>query len=277
MGPWLAGGFGNPSGSHSIARAARKAIEEARDTVADCLGVLPGNVVFTGGGTESDNLAVLGRARAVPGPLAVSAIEHHAVLHAAHAAERLAGTPVRTVGCGTDGIVDLDALSLRSGRQREHGLRSAGQQRGGDPAALGRGRSHSAPARPACGVAHRRRPGRALVRHRPVGGGCGPGERQCPQVRRAAGCGRPGSPPARGTGAAPLRRSSGTRAKGGHAQRRRDRRHGGRSRSHFAAAGRGRAAASGPCGTGCWPVCSPARLRPTRRRRDGKRRLATVT
>jgi len=110
MGPWLAGGFGNPSGSHSIARAARKAIEEARDTVADCLGVLPGNVVFTGGGTESDNLAVLGRARAVPGPLAVSAIEHHAVLHAAHAAERLAGTPVRTIGCSTDGIVDLDAL-----------------------------------------------------------------------------------------------------------------------------------------------------------------------
>jgi cysteine desulfurase len=110
MGPWLAGGFGNPSGAHSIARAARKAIEEARDTVADCLGVIPGNVIFTGGGTESDNLAVLGRARAVRGPLAVSAIEHHAVLHAAHAAERFDGTPVRTVGCGTDGIVDLDAL-----------------------------------------------------------------------------------------------------------------------------------------------------------------------
>jgi cysteine desulfurase len=68
-------------------------------------------VVFTGGGTESDNLAVLGRSRAVHGPLVVSAIEHHAVLNAAHAAERLAGTPVRTIGCGTDGIVDLDALS----------------------------------------------------------------------------------------------------------------------------------------------------------------------
>ncbi len=111
MGPWLMGGFGNPSGSHSIARAARKAIEEARDTVADCLGVLPGNVVFTAGGTESDNLAVLGVSRAVPGPLVVSAIEHHAVLNAAYAAERLAGTPVRTISCHTDGIVDLNALS----------------------------------------------------------------------------------------------------------------------------------------------------------------------
>ncbi len=110
MGPWLAGRFGNPSGSHSVARAARKAIDEARDTVADCLGAPPGAVVFTGGGTESDNLAVLGRARATPGPVVISAIEHHAVLHAARAAGRLAGTPVRIVGCGADGVVDLPAL-----------------------------------------------------------------------------------------------------------------------------------------------------------------------
>ena len=110
MGPWLGRGFGNPSGSHSVARAARKAIEEARDSVAESLGASPGNVVFTGGGTESDNLAVLGRAWAVPGPLVVSAIEHHAVLHAALAAERFAGVPVRTVACGRDGVVDLQAL-----------------------------------------------------------------------------------------------------------------------------------------------------------------------
>ncbi len=110
MAPWSAGRFGNPSGAHSVARAARKAIDEARETVAECLGASPGDVVFTGGGTESDNLAVLGRARAVPGPLVVSAIEHHAVLHAALAAERLAGVPVRTVACGADGIVDLHAL-----------------------------------------------------------------------------------------------------------------------------------------------------------------------
>lgn len=112
MAPWQEYRFGNPSGSHSVARAARKAIDEARDTVADCLGASPGDVVFTGGGTESDNLAVLGRARAARGPVVVSAIEHHAVLHAAHAAERLAGagSPVRIVAVGSDGVIDLQAL-----------------------------------------------------------------------------------------------------------------------------------------------------------------------
>jgi cysteine desulfurase len=110
MAPWQERRFGNPSGSHSIARAARKAIDEARDTVADCLGTSPGDVVFTGGGTESDNLAVLGRARAAKGPVVVSAIEHHAVLHAAFAAERLAGVPVRIVAVGSDGVINLQAL-----------------------------------------------------------------------------------------------------------------------------------------------------------------------
>jgi cysteine desulfurase len=110
MAPWLESRFGNPSGSHSVARAARKAVDEARDTVADCLGAPTGDVVFTGGGTESDNLAVLGRAWAAPGPVVVSAIEHHAVLHAALAAERRAGVPVRIVPSGSDGIVDLKAL-----------------------------------------------------------------------------------------------------------------------------------------------------------------------
>ena len=110
MAPWLADCFGNPSGSHSVARAARKAIDEARDVVAAWLGTPPGDVVFTGGGTESANLAVLGRSRAVPGPLVLSAIEHHAVLRAASAAERFTGMPVRIVGVGSDGIVDLPAL-----------------------------------------------------------------------------------------------------------------------------------------------------------------------
>ncbi len=68
MAPWSAGRFGNPSGAHSVARAARKAIDEARETVAECLGASPGDVVFTGGGTESDNLAVFGRAGPFPVP-----------------------------------------------------------------------------------------------------------------------------------------------------------------------------------------------------------------
>jgi cysteine desulfurase len=110
MRPWLGGRFGNPSGSHSVARAARQAIDEARDVVAQVLGTTPGDVVFTGSGTEAANLAVLGRARAVPGPVVVSATEHHAVLHAARAAAHNCAVPARVVAVGQDGTVDLHAL-----------------------------------------------------------------------------------------------------------------------------------------------------------------------
>ncbi|HEX9968680.1 MAG TPA: cysteine desulfurase family protein [Acidimicrobiales bacterium] len=101
MRPFLEGRFGNPSGSHAVARAAKAAIEDARDDVADCLGCRPGEVVFTGGGTEADNLAVLG----IGGNAVCSAVEHHAVLHAVHA---LGG---RTVGVDGGGVVDLDELA----------------------------------------------------------------------------------------------------------------------------------------------------------------------
>jgi cysteine desulfurase len=112
--PWLTGRFGNPSGSHAVARAARTAIDEARDVLAMALGVTPGGVIFTGGGTEADNLALLGAHRpsaaAGTGPMVVTAIEHHAVLEAAAAAAVL-GTEVRVVGVDADGLVDLDALA----------------------------------------------------------------------------------------------------------------------------------------------------------------------
>jgi cysteine desulfurase len=111
MHPWLSGRFGNPSGSHSVARAARQAVDEARDTVAGILGTAPGDVVFAASGTEAANLAVLGRARSVTGPVVVSAIEHHSVLHAARAAERWPGAEVRVVGVGNDGALDLESLA----------------------------------------------------------------------------------------------------------------------------------------------------------------------
>jgi cysteine desulfurase len=86
MRPFLTGErFGNPSGSHAVARAARTAIDEARDVVAECLGCKPGEVVFTGGGTEADNLAVLGVHAMRPGRVLCSTVEHHAVLHAVEA------------------------------------------------------------------------------------------------------------------------------------------------------------------------------------------------
>jgi cysteine desulfurase len=113
--PWLSGRFGNPSGSHSVARAACKAIDEARDVVAAVLGTVPGDVVFTASGTEAANLAVLGASRANPGAVVVSAIEHHCVLRSAQAAARSVGAPLRVVGAGADGVVDLGALGAALG------------------------------------------------------------------------------------------------------------------------------------------------------------------
>jgi cysteine desulfurase len=104
--PFLSERFGNPSGSHAVSREARKALDEARDVVASCLGARPGEVVFTGGGTEADNLAVTGVHAVRPGPVVCSAIEHHAVLHASEALGHARLAPVTP-----DGVVDLDRLA----------------------------------------------------------------------------------------------------------------------------------------------------------------------
>lgn len=73
--------FANPSGSHRFAREARRAVDEARDEIAALVGCAPGEVVFTSGGTEADNAAVLGAVRARGGTAVCPAAEHHAVLH----------------------------------------------------------------------------------------------------------------------------------------------------------------------------------------------------
>lgn len=109
--PFLTDRFGNPSGAHSVARAARLALDEARDTMAEALGAEPGQVVFTSGGTESDNLAIGGVHAAGGGVVVCSAAEHHAVLHAVGAA---GGT---VVGVFPDGTVDLDELATAVGPQ----------------------------------------------------------------------------------------------------------------------------------------------------------------
>jgi cysteine desulfurase len=102
--PFLAERFGNPSGAHAVAREARKALDEAREVVAGCLGAEPGEVVFTGGGTEADNLAIVGAHAARPGGVVCTAVEHHAVLHAA------AAVGGRSAPVSTDGVVHLDRL-----------------------------------------------------------------------------------------------------------------------------------------------------------------------
>ncbi len=124
MAPYLSGTVGNPTGSHRSARAARRVLDDAREEVAELTGSAPGGVVFTGGGTESCNLAVFGVAadrarRGHRARLVVSSIEHHAVLDAAARLERpLLATPadVARIPVSTDGTVDLEiAASLLAG------------------------------------------------------------------------------------------------------------------------------------------------------------------
>src|SRR5262245_54721799 len=81
--------FGNPSSAHRFGRAARAGLEQARREVAAAVGAEPAQVIFTSGGTEADNLAIVGAALAArqqgrPMLVAVSAVEHKAVLAAAH-------------------------------------------------------------------------------------------------------------------------------------------------------------------------------------------------
>jgi cysteine desulfurase len=107
--------LGNPTGSHPPAQRARRLLEEARDEVAAFLGRDPGDIVFTSGGTESANLAVLGPAEAArlergEAVLLSSAVEHPAVREAARAAAK-AGLDTRELPVDASGIVDPDALA----------------------------------------------------------------------------------------------------------------------------------------------------------------------
>ncbi len=77
--PYLTELHANPSGAHRLAREVRRAVDDARDVVAEALGAEPGEVVFTSGGTESDNLAILGSLDHDGGLAVCSAVEHHAV------------------------------------------------------------------------------------------------------------------------------------------------------------------------------------------------------
>jgi cysteine desulfurase len=109
--PYFTERYGNPSELHRLGREARAAVEEARAQVAAALGAGDKEIVFTGGGTESDNLALFGYlARFQPGHLIVSAIEHPAVMEAARALNRL-GWAVDFVPVDGDGLIDIDAYT----------------------------------------------------------------------------------------------------------------------------------------------------------------------
>jgi cysteine desulfurase len=107
---------GNPSSLHAAGRAARRVVEESREAVAAALGARPSEVVFTAGGTESDNLAVKGLfwGRRTTEPrrrrILVSAVEHHAVLDPAFWMAEHTGAEIVLLPVDDDGRLDLDAL-----------------------------------------------------------------------------------------------------------------------------------------------------------------------
>lgn len=113
--PFLRESFGNPSSLHWYGQRARAAVEEARGRVAALIGAEPAEVVFTASGSESDNMALRGavaRAGGARRGVVTTAVEHHAVLHAAKAlgAE---GAEVRVARVGEDGRLELDDLDAK--------------------------------------------------------------------------------------------------------------------------------------------------------------------
>lgn len=114
MMPYLTTYYGNPSSVYAEAQEARRGLDSARRTIADVLGCRPQDVIFTSGGSESDNLALRGAAwaarRAGRGDHVITtAIEHHAVLHTAERLEQ-EGFRVTYLGVDSEGFIDLADL-----------------------------------------------------------------------------------------------------------------------------------------------------------------------
>lgn len=115
MAPYLSGMFGNPSSAHRWGREAEEALEQARADLAHALGARPSEITFVRGGTESDNLALFGwcgaqRARGNVPTVAVSAIEHHAVLDAVEYASQMGLARSLTIEVSAEGDVDADEV-----------------------------------------------------------------------------------------------------------------------------------------------------------------------
>lgn len=112
MAPYGSQAFGNPSGVHGVSRTAKNALEDSRELIAEKLGARPLEIVFTGGGTESDNLAIKGAVlnTSARQGLVTSAIEHEAVLETADFLKRL-GMPVSIVGVDSEARVDPEELA----------------------------------------------------------------------------------------------------------------------------------------------------------------------
>ena len=115
MRPYFDLRFGNASSIQRWGREARAALEDARDRLATVLGADPAEIVFTRGGTEADNLAILGRSRLLPGhPVVCSAIEHKAVLATAQAAPNPLSMPTTVTPAAHDACMASSAVTPSS-------------------------------------------------------------------------------------------------------------------------------------------------------------------
>jgi cysteine desulfurase len=111
--PFLGGVWGNPSSVHHIGRKARALLDDARDRAAKFLGAKPSEIIFTCGGTESNNLAIFGAARLLKSKgkhLITSTIEHHAVLHCFDYLENKEGFEITRLPVDPDGRVSPEDL-----------------------------------------------------------------------------------------------------------------------------------------------------------------------
>jgi len=112
--PFLEEKFGNPSSVHAAGREARAAIDDARDRLASLIRAKPHELIFTSGGTEANNLAILGlaRSRTAQGKHLISAkSEHHAVLNAVEHLEKFEDFEVTWLNISENGLIDLDQLA----------------------------------------------------------------------------------------------------------------------------------------------------------------------
>lgn len=111
--PFLTDFWGNPSSVHQVGRKARALLDDARDRAASLLGAKPSEIIFTAGGTEANNLAIFGTARALKAKgrhLITSAVEHHAVLHCFDYLEKHEGFTVTRLPVDRDGRLAVDDL-----------------------------------------------------------------------------------------------------------------------------------------------------------------------
>ena len=112
MQPYFTEKYGNASSIHSFGEEAKEALENAREQIAKYINAEPEEIIFTSGGTESDNLAIKGTAYALKNKgkhIITSKFEHHAVLETCQALEK-EGFEVTYIGISKDGFVDIDSL-----------------------------------------------------------------------------------------------------------------------------------------------------------------------